>query len=180
MLKETQKNVCLFIVQILCMRQNVIDLQEKFQRDNFRMKDELAKTLRYCDFFFIKKIPETASLCKMFSKWGFLKLQASADFFHQRFQLGIIESHELRKTGSQFGFWNPNLPAKECPHPIQPNLKDIPRKMFHKNVSFYFGLPILMFFSSSIAKLAIILDNLYWNLISALNYLPKIEKAILK
>ena len=104
-------------------------------------------------------------------------MQVFADFFRRRFQLGIIESHELRKTGSQFGFWNPNLSAKECPHPIQPNLKDIPRKMFHKNVSFYFGLPILMFFSSSIAKLAIILDNLYWNLISALNYLPKIEKS---
>ena len=93
-------------------------------------------------------IPEKASLCKMFSKWGFLKLQAFAGFFHQRFQLGIIESHGLRKIGFQFCFWNPNLPAKECPHPIQPNLKDIPRKMFHKNVSFYFGLPILMFFSS--------------------------------
>ena len=68
MMKETQKNGCFFTVQIICMRQNVIDLQEKFQRDNFRMKDEQAKTLRYCDFFFIKKIPETASLCKMFSK----------------------------------------------------------------------------------------------------------------
>ena len=68
MLKETQKNGCLFTVQIICMRQNVIDLQEKFQRDNFLMKDEQAETLKYFDSFFIKKIPETASLCKMFSK----------------------------------------------------------------------------------------------------------------
>ena len=40
MMKETQKNGCFFTVQIICMRQNVIDLQEKFQRDNFLMKDE--------------------------------------------------------------------------------------------------------------------------------------------
>ena len=47
-------------------------------------------------------------------------MQAFADFFHQRFQLEIIESHELHMTGSQFGFRNPNLPTKECPHPPHP------------------------------------------------------------
>ena len=69
------------------------------------------------------------------------------------------------------------LPKNAPIHPIQPNLKELTRQISYNNLSFYFGFPILMFFSSSIAKLAIILDNLYWNLISALNYLPKIEKS---